>query len=78
MEQRVVPIFSRPVAIILKFVPPSHLQTLLQNNADAETNAEDQENNSQRTLLLRVSKCVPILPNPEASVFFRTSDAGLI
>lgn len=63
MERHIVPIQSHVVAIISKYSPAPDLLASLQIYSDDEINTEYLESNSNRTLLLRVAKCVDISPN---------------
>lgn len=70
--------WSRPVAIISEYTPPYHQLGEFQNESDAGTDRYDQLENSERTPLFRVAKCVAIVPSTEASVAVMTSSAELI
>lgn len=78
VERRTVRIWPRPVAIFSESTPPSNPLAVSQTDSDAETSTDERQDNSERTPLFGVAKCVLILPNAEASVSVTTSSARLI
>lgn len=77
-KRRIVPICSRPVAIISGYTLREDALVTQQIDTDDESIYEDRKHTPRVKLLSRVSNCVSILAIAETSSSVKTRNVGLI
>lgn len=78
MGCRIIPIRTRPVAIIRKHTTLSDPLTVSQTHLDSKTCTEDLLDKKNETPRFRVTKRVAIMPNTEASLLVTRSSVGIV